>query len=1093
MALEQLIAGRYQMLERIGAGGMGTVFRGLDTETQTPIAIKVLNPETVLTRPDSIERFRREGYALRDLNHPNIVKVFDTIEVDGNHYLIQEYLSGGDLKSRLLDHQLSIKEVLNIALDLADALTRAHRMNIIHRDLKPANVLLDEDGKPHLSDFGIALIGDMERVTEKGSAIGTADYMSPEMLRAEEIDARTDVWSFGVMLFELITGQRPFKGKSLGQIIAQVMHADVPDLEKLRPETPIDLIDLVYRMLEKDRNMRLASVRIVGAELETILRGRSTDPIDTSTSNSDLLSVQRFDTDETDRHNNLPAPTTPFVGREEELVELQSLVVNPAVRLITILAPGGMGKTRLAIEVAQQQMVNFRHGAFFVALAPQDDPSAILPELAEAIGFQYNQSKPASRQQLFDYLRDKHMLLVFDSFEHLLDGANIVHDLLETAPSITILVTSRQRLNQSGETVFNLEGMRMPDWNNADEALRSSAVQLFLQGARRAQPGYDLQARDIAHIAEICTQLQGMPLGILLASSWVEMLSLAEIASEMANSLDFLETDMEDVPQRQRSLKAVFDYSWNLLSEHEQAVFMKLSVFRDGFTRQAGQVVANANLRDLMGLMNKSLLRRNPDNGRYWVHELLRQFAAVKLAESGERSNVQAAHATYFADIMKQITDDLKGRKLQAALKIMDADYENMRYAGIHWIRVRDWARLHDMLQPITRYGTLRNRFEERNAMLKVAVDAADKSPLEHPFQPVAKALYAFYTASHDIAYFEQCLKDVQSVGKGSDVAFCHWTTGIAYKLNNQHEMAMVHFEQARELFAATNNPFEAAIVLQSISECQLATGEVDKAIETIEACLEIRRKIKDLRGEGAVLVQLGAIHMVRANYDKAEQYWQRARENIQAVMGDTRVAPEISTSLALVSFLRGESENAYELAQEMYNVAAEYNIPDYQSFALAILAVIMVAQGEVEMAQAYIAEMDGLHVGEFDYWVEADKYWARSLVAIAAGNLTAAKRWCKEALQVGLASGGTLMIWSLPVAALIAAQEERSERAVELMALSLHHPTCARQWLDGWEFFTTQHTALISKLADKYLAAWHSGMNLDLATAVAEEIKHLG
>src|SRR5262245_28954265 len=303
--MAQVIAGRYKMLERIGAGGMGTVYRGLDTETHMTIAIKILNPETVLTRPDSIERFRREGKVLRDLNHPNIVKILDTIDVDGNQYLVQEYLSGGDLKNRILEGQLSIKEVLNIALDLADALTRAHRMNIIHRDLKPANVLLDESGKPHLSDFGIALIGDMERVTEKGSAIGTADYMSPEMLRAEEVDARTDVWSFGVMLFEMLTGQRPFKGKSLGQIIAQVMHTPAPDLEKIRPEIPIDLIDLVYRMLEKDRNMRLASVRIVGAELETILRGRSTDPIDTNS--SDLISVQRFDAvDETDRHNNLP-------------------------------------------------------------------------------------------------------------------------------------------------------------------------------------------------------------------------------------------------------------------------------------------------------------------------------------------------------------------------------------------------------------------------------------------------------------------------------------------------------------------------------------------------------------------------------------------------------------------------------------------------------------------------------------------------------------------------------------------------------------------------------------------------------------------
>jgi tetratricopeptide (TPR) repeat protein len=396
------------------------------------------------------------------------------------------------------------------------------------------------------------------------------------------------------------------------------------------------------------------------------------------------------------------------------------------------------------------------------------------------------------------------------------------------------------------------------------------------------------------------------------------------------------------------------------------------------------------------------------------------------------------------------------------------------------------------MLQPITRYGTLRNRHEDRNALLKVAVDLVDKYPLEHAFQPVVKAMYALYTVSHDIAYFEQCLKAVQAVGQPQDIAFCHWTTGIAHKLNNQHSIAMTHFEQARALYAAQQAAFEEATVLQSISECLLAAGEVDQAVAVIEVCLEIRRKIKDLRGEGAVLVQLGSIHMVRANYDQAEHYWQRARENIKLVLGDARAAPEITTALALVSFLRGEDKQAYELAQETYNVAIEYNIPDYQGFALAILAVVMVGRGAIDKAQAYIAEMDTLVVDEFDYWIEADKYWARSLVAMASNNLVAAKRWCHAALQVGLTSGGTLMIWSLPVAALIAAHEGRVERAVELLALALHHPTSAKQWLEKWAFFKARQVELQAKLGTDYQAAWQRGMTLDLAATVAAEIKHL-
>lgn len=1091
MAIEQVIVGRYRMQERIGAGGMGTVYKGLDTETQTTIAIKILNPEAVMSRPASVERFRREGQVLRELNHPSIVKILDTVEEDGNQYLIQEYLSGGDLKSRILDGTLSIKEVLNIALDLADALTRAHRLKIIHRDLKPANVLLDDAGKPHLSDFGIALIGGMERVTEKGAAIGTADYMSPEMLRAEDIDLRTDVWSFGIMLFEMISSHRPFTGKSLGQIITQVMHTPTPDLEKIRPDVPVDLADLVYRMLEKDRHVRLASVRMVGAELETILSGRSTDPIDTGS--SDLLNLQRFDAnDDTDRQNNLPASTTPFVGREAELAELRQLIVNPDVRLITILAPGGMGKTRLAIETTQQQLINFRHGAFFIALSPLDDPDTIPIEIAEAIGFQYKQSKPDLQQQLFDYLHDKQMLFIMDSYDHLLDAAIIVNDILEAAPSITIIVTSRQRLNQSGETVFNLEGLMMPNWTDTAEAMRSSTAQLFLQGARRAQPGYDIQAQDLPHIAQICTRLQGMPLGILLAASWVEMLSLPEIAKEMRENLDFLETEMEDVPERQRSLKAVFNYSWNLLSEQERSVFMKLSVFRAGFTRQAAQHVTNANLRLLMGLMNKSLLRRNPESGRYWVHELLRQYATVKLVENGERTATQKAHAIYFSGLMKQITEDLKGRKMATALKIMDDDFENMRYAGIHWLRVRDWSRLYDMMQPIARYSTLRNRQEERNELFKIGAEAADKYPLTHAFQPMVKAMYGYYMVSHDSDYFEQCLKDVQIVGTPHDIAYCHWATGMSYKLNQRHAVAMTHFESSRTIFATQNAQFEEASALQSMSESLLASGENDRALEAIQTCLEIRRKIKDVRGEGAVLVQLGAIHMARANYDKAENYWQRAREVITEVLGDSQGAPEVSLSLALVSFLQGKIERASDLAQEMNDTSAEYAIADYQGLALALLAVVAAVQGETQKSQAHITEMDTLAVGEYDFWVEADKHWARSVVAIAADNIPSAKQWAQEALQVGLDSRSTVMIWTLPVAALIAAHENRNERAVELLSLSLNHPTSAKQWLEKWLLFNQQQQALQTKLSDDYQQAWERGKSLDLATVVTAEIQIL-
>ena len=272
-----LVAGRYQQESLIGHGGMGDVYRGTDTHTMQSVAIKRLHQDIVRENPDIVDRFRREGEALRQLNHPNIVKILDAVEEDGKQYLVMEYVGGGSLRD-LLDEQsrLPMEAVLNIALDLADALTRAHRMNIIHRDIKPDNVLLAEDGTPRLTDFGVARLGNRSRLTQTGSVIGTYAYLSPEACNGLELDERADIWSFGVMLFEMLTGRVPFQETSTAAILTAILTKPAPDLQRLRPGAPPALIDLIYRMLEKDRDRRVSSVRLIGAELEAIIRGLDT-------------------------------------------------------------------------------------------------------------------------------------------------------------------------------------------------------------------------------------------------------------------------------------------------------------------------------------------------------------------------------------------------------------------------------------------------------------------------------------------------------------------------------------------------------------------------------------------------------------------------------------------------------------------------------------------------------------------------------------------------------------------------------------------------------------------------------------------------
>ena len=272
MATENpLIEGRYQLESLIGGGGMGNVYKGTDILTGETVAIKQLRFELTHNMPEMVERFLREGEALRRLNHPNIVKVLATSDEGSQHFIVMEYVSGGSLADLLIKQpQLPIERVVSIGLELSDALSRAHHLHILHRDIKPGNILLAEDGTPRLTDFGLARIGELPGLTEVGSILGTFHYLSPEAVENQEVNERSDIWSFGVVLFEILTGRLPFDGDSPFEVIWAIKTQPLPPLENLRNGIPPSLASLVRRMLRKDSPARVASARQVGVELETI-------------------------------------------------------------------------------------------------------------------------------------------------------------------------------------------------------------------------------------------------------------------------------------------------------------------------------------------------------------------------------------------------------------------------------------------------------------------------------------------------------------------------------------------------------------------------------------------------------------------------------------------------------------------------------------------------------------------------------------------------------------------------------------------------------------------------------------------------------
>jgi predicted ATPase/DNA-binding NarL/FixJ family response regulator/transcriptional regulator with XRE-family HTH domain len=411
--------------------------------------------------------------------------------------------------------------------------------------------------------------------------------------------------------------------------------------------------------------------------------------------------TQRGGVEAAPRHN-LPAQTTAFIGREQELADIQRLLFDvPECRLLALVGPGGIGKTRLALAAAAQALDSFADGAFFVSLAPLNEVAYIVPAIAEALHVNFHGTTDA-KDQLLAYLSKRRLLLVLDNFEHLLEGANLLAEILGHAADVALLVTSRERLNLREEWSYDLQGLAFPadDGQSSDrhaETLTTySAVQLFLQRARQAEASFVPSPEDVGDIVRICQHVEGMPLGLELAAPWIRSLSCREIAVEIERSPEILTTTLRNMPERHRSLRVVFGQTWQRLSPAEQSVLRQLAVFRGGFTREAAVKVTQATLGVLSSLVDKALVRRT-NTGRFELHELVRQYAAEQLAATEEGDLARERHFATYLQHFRGGDSYLRGPEAATWLARMEAEQDNLR-AALQWSfsagRYADAARL---------------------------------------------------------------------------------------------------------------------------------------------------------------------------------------------------------------------------------------------------------------------------------------------------------------------------------------------------------------------------------------------------------------
>jgi len=678
-------------------------------------------------------------------------------------------------------------------------------------------------------------------------------------------------------------------------------------------------------------------------------------------------------------HNTILAPT-PFVGREKELADLAGLLAQPDTRLVTLVGPGGVGKSRLALQLLVEQRGLFAHGVTFVPLDSVDATAFISYSVAQALRFPL-QGAQTPDEQLLNYLRQKEILLALDNLDHLLQDCRFIEAILSQAPGVMLLATSRERLNLREEQVYLLEGLTYPETDATEyDSQGHSAVALFLQAARRVDRRFKAGVRALPDVLRICRQVEGVPLGLELAASWVDTHRCADIAREIGRSDEMLTTTLRNVDPRHRSLRASFEYSWTLLSAAERVCLARLSVFQGSFDRGAALQIANASPDLLAGLIHKSLLRVD-SNGRYTLHPLLHQYIAEKLDTTAQARSVYMRHGRYHAAFLQEREEDLKSTAQIHALESIGAEIDNIRQT-YRWALTEIAARrnvetyiniLDTGIESLYLFYLLRDWYQEGEMLFGDIATALERYTVDGAITVTAKRLLGRvlarqgkcceFTASADKAraLFKRSIAILEALPQ-SDRELALPLNGLGYMavMTGDYEAAMQYFADSLARYRQAGDEWGVANVLSNLCLLLRHNGDFTGAKEAGLESLTIRRAIGDPRGIAASLNSLGLVACSLGDYAEAEKAFSESLQICQEMTYRVGISNALN-GLCQATFFQGDRAAAEGFAQE--SLALYRDIGDQWGAGVALNNLGCIALERQTYARARDYFLEGIRI----------------------------------------------------------------------------------------------------------------------------------